>query len=68
MVHTHTISSISGSKTSNSTGTMSVNGKNVTENIIFSKVTSNADLYIIIGAASAAVIAVVAAIIRWKRK
>ena len=66
--YTYTIGSISGYKTSNSTDAMLVNGKNVTENIIFSKVTSNTDLYIIIGATSASVIAVVGAVIIWKRK
>ena len=66
--YSYTIGNTSGYKTSNSTGTMSVNGKNVTENITFSKVTSNTDLYIIIGAASAAVIVAVAAVVIWRRK
>ena len=66
--YSYTIGNTSGYETSNSTGTMSVNGKNVTENITFSKVTSNTDLYIIIGAASAAVIVAVAAVVIWRRK
>ena len=66
--YSYRIGNTSGYKTSNSTGTISVNGKIVIVNITFSKVTSNTDLYIIIGAASAAVIVAVAAVVIWRRK
>ena len=66
--YTYIIGKLQGYKASNSTGTVTVNGKSISKTITFSKLTSNTDLYIIIGATSASVIAVVAAVIIWKRK
>lgn len=66
--YSYEIGNISGYKTLNSTGTVTVNGKNVKENLIFSDVTSHTDLYIIIGAASVVIITVIAAIVIWRRK
>ena len=80
--YSYSIGKISGYNISSSSGTLTVNGKNVTLSITFSSVpsttpppkkpstpTSNTDLYIIIGAVAAiAVVGAVVAIMMRKRK
>ncbi|MCL4421102.1 MAG: thermopsin [Candidatus Thermoplasmatota archaeon] len=81
--YSYTIGSISGYNISSSSGSISINGKNVTQSITFSSVpsttppppkrastpTSDTDLYIIIGAVAAvAVVGAVVAIMVRKRK